>query len=234
MTEHAWHVEAQYGGNISLMVLSNRTGVTYELTYNTTAMPVSIPVLVFGQRDFNTINKTYGNVSQLGMTITYAPEMPKKFRPAILLMFLLVLLILLCGNFWAADEFIRKVKNKNLSTQSASPSSNASTLSAGNRDLITDDHPAEAVEPKPAEITIDKNQSPSNSEPAILYMPYCIIALILCFAVGWILLIYYFPKVMIYVLQGKQRRRRNHFHSKCSVYFSDVLHWRLFLIDIMS
>ena len=33
-------------------------------------------------------------------------------------------------------------------------------------------------------------------------MPYCVIVVILCFAVGWLLLIYYFPKVMIYILQG--------------------------------
>ena len=47
MTEHAWNVEQQYGKEISLMILTNRTNTHYELTYNTTTMPVSIPVLNF-------------------------------------------------------------------------------------------------------------------------------------------------------------------------------------------
>ena len=63
------------------------------------------------------------------LSIDYPPEIPKKFRPAVLLMFLLVLFILICGNFWAADEFKRKIKNRNIDTQSESTSSNTSPIS---------------------------------------------------------------------------------------------------------
>lgn len=203
ITEHAWNIEVKYGEHISLMILSNRTNTHYELTYNTTAMPVAIPVLVFWQNDFNKINTTYnGNFSTIEFSIDHGLDMPKKFRPAILLMFVLVLLILLGGNFWAADEFIRKIKNQNNNTQSESTSSNTLPISNDYPDSPINNNHAERFIPTTSENTRKENNSPSNNEPAILYMPYCIIAVILCFAVTWLLLIYYFPKVMIYILQA--------------------------------
>jgi hypothetical protein len=132
--------------------------------------------------------------------------MPKKFRPAVLLMFLLVLFILLCGNFWAADEFIRKIKNRDVNTQSESTSLNTSPII--NDFQESNNTPNETIIPKANNNTPIENRTPRNNEPAIIYMPYFIIALILCFAVGWLLLIYYFPKVMIYVLQGNVQHIR--------------------------
>lgn len=213
MTEHAWHVEEQYGHNISLMILTNRTNTHYELIYNVTTMPVSIPVLIFVQNDFNRINQTYNknNLSSLQMSIDYPLELTKKFRPAVLLMFALVLFILLSGNFWAADEFVRKIKNRNINSHSESASSTTTTTATtpASNDFLessVNNHYDNLNLPKPDEntsTTNKDNKSPTNNEPAIIYMPYCIIAVILTFAVGWLLLIYYFPKVMIYILQGK-------------------------------
>jgi hypothetical protein len=205
MTEHAWHVQNQFGLNISLMILTNRTNTHYELTYNTTVMDVSIPVLIFGQNDFNKINKTYNNISDIQISITYPLEMPKKFRPVVLLMFVLVLFILLSGNFWAADEFVRKIQNRIVNIQSETTSSNITPISNEYPESSTTNNSEQTTIPKPHETT-PTNKTPRNNEPAIIYMPYCIIALILCFAVGWLLLIYYFPKVMIYVLQGNTHK----------------------------
>jgi hypothetical protein len=205
MTEHAWNVQYQFGANISLMVLSNRTDVHYELTYNTTYMPVSIPVLIFWQNNFNKLKKIYDNISNIEISINYAPELPKNFRPAVFLMFVLVLFILLCGNFWAADEFVRKIKNRHLNNHSESTSLNTSPISNDHHNSATNNNHDNTTVPKPN--TLKENQSPSNNEPAIIYMPYCIIAVILCFAVGWLLLIYYFPKVMIYILQGMKESK---------------------------
>lgn len=207
MTEHAWNIQSLYGSNISLMILTNRTNTNYELTYNTTGMPVSIPVLIFWQNDYDRMKTVYGNLSAIEISITYAPDMPRKFRPAILLMFLLVLCILLSGNFWAADEFIRKIKHQALETPSESTTSNSSSESSNRREPPINNSPGEPVEaPARSQTTSPRTKpEPNNSEPAILYMPYCIIVLILSFAIGWILLIYYFPKVMIYILQGMKK-----------------------------
>ncbi|CAF2835419.1 unnamed protein product [Rotaria sp. Silwood2] len=201
MTEHAWNVEKKFGQNISLMILTNRTNTHYELTYNTTAMPVSIPVLIFVQNDFNNINKTYKNISNIEISIKNSPDMQQKFRPAILLMFLLVLFILLCGNFWAADEFMRKIRNQNMDTHSESSNVNVTPISNDFQDLTSNNTSQDVAIQKENKDTLIEHNAPRNTEPAIIYMPYCIIALILCFAVGWLLLIYYFPKVMIYILQ---------------------------------
>jgi hypothetical protein len=200
MTVHAWNVEYLFGHEISLMILTNRTNTNYELSYNTTGMPVSIPVLIFAQKDFDKINKLYDNIHDIELSINYAPIVPRKFRPAILLVFLLVFFILVCGNFWAADEFVRKIKNRNIDTHGESPSVNTTPISNNDRESTPNTPHNEITIPKPN--THRENQTPKNNEPAIIYMPYCIIALILCFAVGWLLLIYYFPKVMIYILQG--------------------------------
>ena len=171
-------------------------------------MPVSIPVLILSQNDWQKINQTYGNPNNLQFSIDYGLVMPKKFRPAVLLMFALVLFILLCGNFWAADEFIRKISRRTLDSESESTSLNPSPVSNNHHDHHQQQQPSTSHNQNetanPTESTPQENKSPSNSEPAILAMPYCLIALLLCFAVGWLLLIYYFPKVMIYVLQGKQ------------------------------
>jgi len=207
MTEHAWNVEQQYKENISLMILTNRTNTHYELTYNTTIMPVSIPVLIFWQKNFDKINKTYDNINYIEISIDYPLELPRKFRPAVLLMFLLVFIILLCGNFWAADEFIRKIKNLNLNTHSESTSSTTTPISNDYREPSTYDNHDGIIIPISNPNTPKENQPPSNSEPAIIYMPYCVIAIILCFAVGWLLLIFYFPKVMIYILQGNINKK---------------------------
>jgi hypothetical protein len=207
MTEHAWHVEQQYGENISLMILTNRTNTHYELTYNTTTMPVSIPVLIFWQKNFDKINTTYDNINYIEISIDYPLELPRKFRPAVLLMFLLVFVILICGNFWAADEFIRKIKNLNLNTHSESTSSTTTPISNDYRESsIYDNHDGITI-PISNPNTPKENQPPSNNEPAIIYMPYCVIAVILCFAVAWLLLIFYFPKVMIYILQGNINKK---------------------------
>lgn len=203
ITEHAWNVETLYGKNISLMVLTNRTNTHYELTYNTTSMPVSIPVLVFVQSDFNKMNNVYGNISDIEMSIDYALDMPKKFRPAILLMFVLVFVILICGNHWAANEFQRKVIQEASSNHSDSTSLSVPSTPNDFQDSILNNVSDETALQKSNKKSSDEDKAPRNSEPAIIYMPYCIIALILCFAVGWLLLIYYFPKVMIYILQGK-------------------------------
>jgi hypothetical protein len=202
ITEHAWNVEQHFGEDISLMIISNRTNTHYELTYNTTAMPVAIPVLVFWQNDLDKINKIYNNnLTNIQISIDYPLVLPKKFRPAVLLMFILVFVILLGGNCWASDEFIRKIKNHNLHSQTETSSCNTSPISTALHDSISNNNQDEAIIPKPN--PLKTNEIPKNSEPAIIYIPYCIIAVILCFAVGWLLLIFYFPKVMIYVLQGK-------------------------------
>ncbi|CAF3576242.1 unnamed protein product [Adineta steineri] len=202
MTEHAWNIESLFGKNISLMILTNRTNTNYELAYNKTAMPVSIPVLIFWINDFNKINKTYTNISTIEISMNYAPVIEKKFRPAVLLMFLLVLFILLCGNFWAADEFVRKIKHRHTNKENESESVNTSRTSNDNPDTISNNNPNIIAESKINKNTNLDNKTPSNNEPAIIYMPYCIIALLLVFAVGWLLLIFYFPKVMIYILQA--------------------------------
>ncbi|CAF0956509.1 unnamed protein product [Adineta steineri] len=202
MTEHAWNIESLFGKNISLMILTNRTNTNYELSYNKTAMPVSIPVLIFWINDFNKINKTYTNISTIEISMNYAPVIEKKFRPAVLLMFLLVLFILLCGNFWAADEFVRKIKHRHTNKENESESVNTSRTSNDNPDTISNNNPNIIAESKINKNTNLDNKTPSNNEPAIIYMPYCIIALLLVFAVGWLLLIFYFPKVMIYILQA--------------------------------
>ncbi|CAF0983325.1 unnamed protein product [Adineta steineri] len=202
MTEHAWNIESLFGKNISLMILTNRTNTNYELSYNKTAMPVSIPVLIFWINDFNKINKTYTNISNIEISMNYAPVIEKKFRPAVLLMFLLVLFILLCGNFWAADEFVRKIKHRHTNKENESESVNTSRTSNDNPDTISNNNPNIIAESKINKNTNLENKTPSNNEPAIIYMPYCIIALLLVFAVGWLLLIFYFPKVMIYILQA--------------------------------
>lgn len=207
MTEHAWHVESKYGRLVSLMILTNRTNTHYELSYNTTAMPVSIPVLIFWQGDFTKMNSTYKGLNDVQLSINYPPIMHNKFRPAVLLMFLLVFVILLAGNFWAADEFKRKVLNRDAKTHSESSSVNITPNSTDFHDdptanLRTNGNANDVNHDNSQKITLVDNKTPKNSEPAIIYLPYCIIALILCFAVGWLLLIYYFPKVMIYVLQG--------------------------------
>jgi len=209
MTEHAWNIQWKYGENISLMILTNRTNTHYELTYNTTTMPVSIPVLIFWLNDFNKMNKTYNNnISHIEISISYPLDLPKKFRPAILLMFLLVLFILISGNFWAADEFVRKIKNRNINTHSESPTSNTSPISNDYHDLLVNHTHDERIIPNTNQNTLQADKSPKNNEPAIIYMPYCVIGVILCFAIGWLLLIYYFPKVMIYILQGKTYKNR--------------------------
>jgi hypothetical protein len=188
MTEHAWNVEQIFGQQISLMILTNRTNTRYELTYNTTAMPVSIPVLIFWKDDFIKLTNTYTDLNNTQLSIDYPPDVSRKFRPAVLLMFLLVFIVLLCGNFWAADEFKSKIINENIDANSHSPSSN--------RVPLTD----EIISKRNSVIPNGRSQ---NNEPAIIPMTCCVIVLIISFAVGWLLLIYFFPKVMIYILQGK-------------------------------
>jgi len=181
ITEHAWNVEQQYGQQISLMIITNRTNTIYELTYNTTTMPVTIPVLIFWNNDFIKMNNKYPNLSSIELSINYPPDVSKKFRPAILLMFLLVFIILICGNFWAADEFKNRINNQ---------------LS------ITDDQPSSQIITK--QNSIIPNEIPQKKdESAVIPITYCVIILMICFAVGWLLLLYYFPTVMIYILQGK-------------------------------
>ena len=207
ITEHAWHVEQRYKENISLMILTNRTNVHYELTYNTTAMPVAIPVLIFWLNDFYRVNQTYGNINELQMSISYPLVMPKKFRPSILLMFVLVFLILLGGNLWAADEFVRKIQKHHKYTRNLSTNSNATTTTTT---IQQPDSPINNNGQSTALATTTTTENTnnqrtkstsSNNDPAFFSIHCCSIILLLVFAVGWLLLIYYFPKVMIYVLQ---------------------------------
>lgn len=209
MTEHAWNVQQRFGQQISLMILTNRTNTLHDLSLNGSAMPVSIPVLIFWQKDFDRLSKFSGNnVFSVELSISYPLVLPRKFRPAVLLMFALVFFILLAGNAWAADEFRRKVSDQHSETHIDSSPLNTSArsdqlenASDTDRDNQGNDSLGNRIENSTRKNSI--STTPKNNEPAILAMPYCIIALILCFAVGWLLLIYYFPKVMIYVLQGK-------------------------------
>jgi hypothetical protein len=193
MTEHAWNVEQQFGSGISLMIITNRTNTRYELTYNITTMPVTIPVLIFWENDFIQMSNKYKNLSSIELSIDYPPDAARKFRPAVLLMFLLVFIILLCGNFWAADEFKSKIKNQRIDTDYQ--------MSNMNPPPITNEDPLSHMIAKRNSIT--PSETSQKTEPAIIPITYCMIALIICFAVGWLLLLYYFPKVMIYILQGK-------------------------------
>jgi hypothetical protein len=209
MTVQAWNVQLRFGSQISLMILTNRTDTEYDLSLNSSAMPVSIPVLIFWQNDFDRLSKFSGNnISNVDLSISYPVTLPKKLRPAVLLMFALVFLILLAGNAWAADEFRRKISDQHLETHDASSTLTASSRSNHLQNVSANDQDDQGNDSmgNGNENSTRKNSTsttPKNNEPAIIAMPYCIIALILCFAVGWLLLIYYFPKVMIYVLQGE-------------------------------
>ncbi|CAF1478551.1 unnamed protein product [Rotaria magnacalcarata] len=191
ITEQAWNVEKYFEQQISLMIITNRTNTHYELTYNITTMPVTIPVLIFWHNDFMKLNNKYRHLTDIELSIAFPPDIMKTFRPGVLLMFLLILIILLFGNFWAADEFKNKLKdhNKNidqeLSNINATPLANGRGMSL----IITRKN------------SIAPNETSENDEPAILPVTCCVIILIVCFAVGWLLLLYYFPKVMIYILQ---------------------------------
>ena len=208
MAEQAWNVQRLFGKQISLMILANQTNTQSDLSLNGSAMPVSIPVLIFYQNDFNRMSKFYANnISNVEFSISYPLELQKKFRPAVLLMFALVFFILLAGNAWAADEFRRKISDQHSVTHSESSPLNESERSNHSHNAPASDggDPANNPLANRDETSLRKNSSstlPKNNEPAIVAMPYCIIVLILCFAVGWLLLIYYFPKVMIYILQG--------------------------------
>jgi hypothetical protein len=205
MTEQAWNVENKFGPQISLMVITQRKDAQYELTYNTTAMPVSIPVVVFLEDDFNKMSTRYNNLNNIQLSIDYPPIVPKKFRPSVLLMFLLVLVVLLAGNFWAADVFKRKRNDHNTNTTNQSTEVSNETGSGyknirrnsivpfivTSTETVTDRNSNEPEE------TSEKNDS------ALVPINCCIILITICFAVGWLLLLYFFPKVMIYVLQGK-------------------------------
>ena len=193
MTEHAWNVQQSFGDQIRLMILTNRTDTRYTLTLNSTAMPVTIPTLVFWQKDFDRLTGTYQNLSNVEFSIVFPTNLPRKFRPATLLMFLLVFVVLIGGNFWAADEFRRRINEMHSRKSHLSVISNdtPATSRPDSSQIITKQNSVEPLTP------------PQDHEPAVIPMTYCIIVFILCFAVGWLLLIYYFPKVMIYVLQGK-------------------------------
>jgi hypothetical protein len=213
MTEHAWNIERQYGRDISLMILTNRTDTHYELTFNRSAMPVSIPVLIFVENDFNRMQQFYGNnTANIEISIDYPLVMPKKFRPAVLLMFALVFFILLAGNSWAADEFRSKTINIDRRT---SENTTQTDRSLSRTEHLQDPFINHVHEPianitgttnENLPTTTSSERTPKTGEAAILTIPYCIIGLILFFAVSWLLLIYYFPKVMIYILQGMTNR----------------------------
>ena len=194
-TEHSWNVEQLFGSQISLMIITNRTNTRYELIYNTTTMPVTIPVLIFWDNDFLKMTAKY-DLNSTELSIDYPLDLSRKFRPAILLMFLLVLLILLAGNFWAADEFKSKIKNKVTDASSHTSSSHRSS--------ITDERPFSPIITK--RNSISPSEISQKMEPAVMPMTCCLIVLIIFFAVGWLLLLYYFPTVMIHILQGKDEK----------------------------
>ncbi|CAF3687160.1 unnamed protein product [Adineta steineri] len=175
MTEHAWNIQTKYGQQITLMIITQRTDSVFQLTYDTTTMPVSIPVLIILDTDFNSMMNRYNNPNNIQLSIDYAVITSNKVRPAILLLFLLILCIFLGGNFWAADEFKQNIKTKTNTTPVQ---------------VITRQNSVAPNETLPT----------ANGVP-ILPMTCCFIAVMICFAVGWLLLLYFFPQVMIYVLQ---------------------------------
>ncbi|CAF4806465.1 unnamed protein product, partial [Rotaria magnacalcarata] len=59
------------------------------------------------------LNNKYRHLTDIELSIAFPPDIMKTFRPGVLLMFLLILIILLFGNFWAADEFKNKLKDHN-------------------------------------------------------------------------------------------------------------------------
>jgi hypothetical protein len=182
MTEQSWNIEKQFGQEIVLMIITKRTNTQYQLTYNSTTMPVTIPVVIFWENDFIKIN----NLSNIELSIDYPLNTPRRFRPAIILMFLLVLIVLLCGNFWAADEFKKKIQDQDMDTKSQLTSANTTRVH-----IIAKQN------------TIAPSVASQNKELAFLPMNCCFIIIMICFAVGWLLLIYFFPQVMIYILQGR-------------------------------
>ena len=215
MTEHAWNVQRLFGSQISLMIITNRTDTQYELTLNATAMPVSIPVVVFLEDDFIKLKNRYPDFNSMRLSIGFPPNDSRKFRPAILLMFLLVFVILLCGNFWAADEFRKKINPQKTihETPPDTPETPDTASSELNSPPIrTRRESFTQIVPKrnsvaPSEISTSERTpsapSQKKAEPALIPLTCCVIIIIICFAVGWLLLLYFFPKVMIYILQGK-------------------------------
>lgn len=209
MTEHAWNVQTQFGSEISLMIITNRTNTQYELTYNITTMPVSIPVLIFWTNDFNAMLNKYSNLNSIELSIDNPPDVSKKFRPSIILMFLLVLFVLLCGNFWAADEFKYRINEQYMETDSQLSNSNTSSQSSrptttersSSSQVITNERSLSYRTTKRNSVT--PSELSQKMKPAVIPMTYCVVVFIILFAVGWLLLLYYFPKVMIYILQGK-------------------------------
>lgn len=184
ITEQAWHVEKVFGSNISLMIITDRTNTQYELIYNVTEMPVSIPVVVFWSNDFNKLTTRYSDLSSVEFSIAYPPDLAATFRPAVLLIFVLVFFILLCGNLWAADEFKKLIDKEDVVTSTSE---------------LTPTPPSRKYERRTSDASSKK---PELARPAIIPMTYCIIVVIICVAVGWLLLLFYFPTVMIYILQG--------------------------------
>lgn len=193
ITEHAWNIEKTFGKNVSLMIITDRTNTGYELTYNETTMPVTIPVLVIWKNDFVKMNNAYDNLNNIELSIDFPLIMPKKFRPAILIMFLLVLIILLAGNFWAGDEFKKRVEEHQKKVNYE--------LSDVNTTSSSDDRIRS--ENRTKKNSVSPNQAQEHNEPAVIPITCCVIIFIISFAVGWLLLLYYFPKVMIYIIQGK-------------------------------
>lgn len=192
ITEQAWHVEKVFGSRIALMIITDRTNTQYELIYNVTEMPVSIPVVVFWSHDFSKLTARYSDLNSVEFSIAYPPDLAATFRPAVLLMFVLVFFILLCGNLWAADEFKKLIKKEDTDTSASE---------------LTPSPPSRKYERRNSQMMIRRNSAaPSEksekAKPAVIPMTYCIIAVILCVAVGCLLLLFYFPTVMIYILQG--------------------------------
>lgn len=182
ITEHAWNVEQQFGENVSLIIVTKRTNTRYILTLNSTSMPVTIPTLIIWEKDFDQLNNSMFKEKNLEFSIDFPPILIRKFRPATLLMFVLVFFVLLGGNLWAADEFKNRIREHHAEENAQSISTSPVVIKQN----------SDNVEPK---------------EPAVIPIGYCLIFFLLVFAVGWLLLIYYFPKVMIYILQGNDSRK---------------------------
>ncbi|UJR14001.1 hypothetical protein I4U23_001001 [Adineta vaga] len=191
MTEQSWNIEQRYS-QIALMIITERKDTSYELTYNSTTMPVSIPVLMFLSTDFNSMKNRFETLNNIKLSIDYPVDTSRKFRPAILLMFLLVFVVLLCGNFWAADEFKKNMKDSN-AILSSQPSSADSTP------RVDRTVPVQIV---PKQNSPRLNNDSEEKGLAILPMTCCFIVLMIVFAVGWLLLLYFFPQVMIHILQA--------------------------------
>jgi hypothetical protein len=222
ITRQVSNVQATFGRNLSLIIISERTNTRYTLTSTLSDTSVTIPTFILWKKDFQRMNDFYGNLSNtIELSVGYPPIMLKRFRPATLLMFVLVFVVLLVGNHWAADQF-RRCKTEQHVNDASTLANSSSTVNQSDSSQIISKTDA-----------VTSNESSDDLEPAIIPMTYCIVVFILLFAVTWLLLIYYFPNIMIYVLQSNSSFCRTFRKRDRCLSSSHVLHWRIFIVDLV-